>query len=88
MPFIPAAVLVYDVEHWLVFIDKQLCRLVDRLSAMGYRHTLEAQGRVKTVGGREYDFTKILPEFREKGVVTVVDAGDNCRVLYSSAHGR
>ena len=64
-------------------IDKQLCELVDRLRAKGYRHNLEAELQVRRMGGDpgEYDFVKVLPEFREKGVVTIVDADRNDRVL-------
>ena len=37
---------------------------------------------------REHDFSKFLPEFREKGVVTVVDADDGDRLLHSSVRAR
>ena len=59
------------MEVWVV-IDKQLCELVDRLRAMGYRHTLELELRFVKVGGDpgKFDSTIFLPEFREKGVVT------------------
>ena len=68
------------------WIDVKLCGLVDQLRAMGYRHTLEVELRLTLgIGGgpEECDFSRFLPEFREKGVVTVVD-GD--QVLHSSAH--
>ena len=56
-------------------IDEQLCGLVDRLNAMGYLHTLEAEVRLTVIGGYhtvEHDFAKLLPKFREKGVVTII----------------
>ena len=75
-------------EAW-ASIDKELCELVDRLGATGYRHTLEAELRLTGIKGDrgEYDFAKFLPEFREKGAVTIVDVtwrGD--QLLHSSAH--
>ena len=65
------------------FIDREMCGLVDRLRATGYRHTLEAEIQV-TMGGCYFgrkDFTKCLPKFREKGV-TIITTGD--LVLHSS----
>lgn len=87
---------VWYMHKWKIFsqrmgawglIDKQLCELVDRLCFMGYRHTLEAELRLAEIEGKpgEYDFTGFLPEFRAKGVVTVVH-GD--QLLHSSAHHR
>ena len=73
--------LVWPEIHWLleawVPIDEQLCGLADRLRAMGCRHTLEVELRVKEAGGdpKSYDLTKVLPKFREKGVVTIIDCG-------------
>lgn len=66
---------VHQITAWTP-IDKELCGVVDRLGVVGYRHTLEAELRVYKVEGDqgEYDFTKLLPEFSEKGVVTIVDA--------------
>lgn len=63
------------IEAW-ASIDKELCTVVDRLGAMGYRHTLEAELRLVRIEGDhgECDFTELLPEFGEKGVVTIVDA--------------
>ena len=55
------------------FVDEQLCRLVDRLRTTGYHHTLEVELRLEG-DPSEYDFTKVLPGFREKGVLTVIDA--------------
>lgn len=59
------------MEAW-ASIDEELCRLVDRLCAMGYRHTLEVELRLEEIPGgpRKYGFTEFLHKFREKGVVT------------------
>ena len=77
------------VFHWETrpWIDRQLCELVDRLRVTGYRHSLEVELRRTAVGDDqgEWDPTKLLPEFRERGVVTVVDAANGDRLLYSSA---
>jgi len=84
------------MENWRIFarkmegwhsIDKQLCRLVDRLRSTGYRHTLEVELRPVEIGGDfgECDFTKLLPEFRENGIVIVTDGE---RVLHSSTRDR
>ena len=72
------------------FVDEQLCGVVDRLRAMGYRHTLEAELRLTDIGGDpgKYDFTIFLPEFREKGIVTIIDAAHGDRLLHSSIHNR
>lgn len=77
------------MEEW-VLIDEQLCGLVDRLRAMGYRHTLEAELRLVAVEGGPggYDFAGFLSKFREKGMVTVVNAVRGDRVLHSSIHNR
>ena len=81
-------IFVWSAEEWTL-IDKYLCRLVDRLHTMGYRHTLEAELRLTEVDDPgKYDFTTVLSEFKEKGVVTVVDAVHGDRVLYSSARNR
>ena len=75
-----------QMERWAL-IDKELCGLVNRLRATGYRHTLEVELRITRVGGDigMYDFTELLAEFREKGVVTVIDAFRGNRVLHCSA---
>ena len=67
-------------------VDRQLCELVDRLRAAGYRHTLEVELRLVVTRNNlaEYDCTRLLPEFGEKGVVTIVDTDHGNRVLYSS----
>ena len=74
------------MEEW-AFTDKALCKLVDRLRAMGYFHTLEVELRITKIGDGPggYDFTKFLPEFREKGVVTIIVAVNGDRLLHSSA---
>ena len=61
-------------ESW---IEKQLCELVDRLRATGHRHTLEAELRFPHLNGdlSEGDFAGLLPEFREKGVLTDATPG-------------
>ena len=54
-------------------VDKQLCEVVDRLRAMGHRHTLEVELRFAGEDDLDgNDFTHLLPGFREKGVVTVI----------------
>ena len=58
-----------ETEAWTL-VDKQLCGLVDRLRAMGYRHTLEVELRLGRSPGKD-GFTKFLPEFKEKGVVII-----------------
>ena len=85
---------VWHVYDWGIFtqqsalIDKELCGLVHRLHTRGYRCTLEVELRLAEVGGGHgwYDFISLFPEFRERGVVTVVDAAaPRDRVLHSSA---
>ena len=63
-------------EAW-VPIDEELCGLADRLRAMGCRHSLEVELRVREAEGdpESYDPIKVLPGFREKGVVTIIDCG-------------
>ena len=52
-----------------------MCRLVDQLCTLGYRHPLEGELRLVEVRSPGvYDFTAFLPEFGEKGVVTTVEA--------------
>lgn len=78
--------LVRRLYNWDVFakkkkkkralVDKRLCRLVDQLCATGYHDA----------GG--YNFTTILPGFREKGVVTLIYAARDDRVLHCSARSR
>jgi hypothetical protein len=74
------------MEAW-TSIDKRLCELVDQLRETGYRHTLEVELRLMKIRGDpgKYDFTKFLPEFGEKGVVTIVH---DAQVIHSSTHNR
>ena len=74
------------MEEWTL-LDEELCGLVDRLRATGYRHILEAELRLTKIEDDPgaWDFTKFLPKFREKGAVTVVDAAHGDRLLHSSA---
>lgn len=67
-------------------IDEELCGLVGRLRATGYRYNLEVELRLTTTGNDlgKYDFTKFLPKFRERGVVTVAYYN---HLLHSSVHG-
>ena len=71
-------------------VDNQLCELVDRLRAMGYRHTLEAELRfLNMIGNPEIrDFNTFLPKFGEKGVVTVINTIQGRRFLHSSTRDR
>jgi len=75
------------VRRW-ASIDKQLCELVARLGRMGYRHTLEVEVQFTEIDydPGKYEFTQFLPEFREKGVVTIIDVVHDL-VLHSSAVG-
>jgi len=70
------------------WVDEQLCGLVDRLGVMGYHRTLEAELRFDKIAGGlgEHGFTNVLPEFKEKGVVTFIDTSRGDQVVYSSAH--
>ena len=66
--------LIPEMRAW-VSTDEQLCGLVDRLHATGYRHTLEVELRLAGIGsGAEKDYyAEFLPEFREKGAVIITD---------------
>ena len=77
------------MEAWAL-IDRDLCGLVDRLHRVGYRHTLEVELRLMKIGSEpgEYDFTKVLPDFREKGAVTIIDGAGGDQLLHSSTHNR
>ena len=77
------------MEGW-VSVDKELCELVDRLRARGYHRTLVVELQLMTFGDDpgKYDFTRFLPEFREKGIVAIVDTAHGDRVLHSSARNR
>jgi len=82
-------IFALEVEDWTL-IDEQLYRLVDRLRTTGYHHTLEVELRLTHAGEFpvKHGFTKLLPVFREKGVVIITDAAHEGRVLYSSNHNR
>jgi len=73
------------IREWAM-IDKQLCELVARLGRTGYRHTLEVEVQFTEVDHDpgKYEFTEFLPEFRERGVVTIIDTVHDL-VLHSSA---
>ena len=77
-----------EVKKW-ASIDEHMCGLVDRLRAMEYHHTLEAELRFRPQGGDDivmYDFSRFFPKFREKGIVTVVDIVHGDRIFHSSVH--
>lgn len=71
-------------------IDKELCRLVDRLRAAGYRRTLEVELRLLSVvcNPARYEFSKVFPGFEEKGVVSIIYTFNGNQVLRSSIHNR
>jgi len=77
------------MEAW-VPIDEHLCRLVDWLRLVGYRHIPEVELQLTMIVDHhgERTFTKFLPGFREVGIVTIKDAAHPDRVLYSSTHNR
>ena len=77
------------VEDWAL-VDDQLCELVDRLCAMGYRHTLKAELRFFDVRDdpKIHNYATFLPKFREKGTVTVVNTTHDSRLLHSSTRDR
>ena len=76
-------------EGW-VSADKGLCELVERLRAKGYHHTPAVELQLMIVGGDpgKYGYTGFLPEFREKGIETIVDTARGDRILHSSACSR
>ena len=47
-----------------------------RRHTAGCRHTIETQLQLTKIGDDpgKYDFADLLPEFRKKGIVTVIDA--------------
>ena len=76
------ATLAEGMERW-TSIDEQLCGLVDQLRGSGYRHTLEVEvgfAKIVEYPGR-HDPANFLPEFRGKGIVTIIDvsSGDRLR---------
>jgi len=68
-------------------LDEEFCEVVDRLRAVGHPHTLEVELRFTQVEGYpgEINFTKVLPGFREKGAVTIIDDACGDVVHRSSA---
>jgi len=51
------------------------CRLVDKLCALGYKHTLELEFRLGSVSlDPNLNFRGFLPKFRKKGRVRVYGA--------------
>lgn len=83
------ATFARQMEGWTQLIDKQLHVLIDRLRVTGYRPTLEVELRLLGIGDelRDYGFTKFLPEFEEKGVLTIIDAADGGRLHSSTRNG-
>jgi len=71
-------------------VDEQLRVLVDRLHGMGYRRTLEVELRLAKIRGDlgRDQFTKFLPAFGEKGIVTVIDVVRGDRLFHSSIPNR
>ena len=65
-------------------IDKQLCKIVDRLHATRQDH-VEVEVELRFIWDRDdpikVDFTKFLPGFGEKGVVTAIHTTRGGRIL-------
>jgi hypothetical protein len=64
-----------DNPSWMRF-DNMLCELIDRLQKSGYRHTLEVELQAEYVElkeGESLEYQGVLPKFREKGRVSVVE---------------
>ena len=61
-------------------IDEKLCGLVDLLPAVGQRHTLGVELRLREVRDDLEEW--VSPKFMEKGAVSVVDD------VHSSVHNR
>jgi hypothetical protein len=56
--------------------DDMLCELIDRLQKSGYTHILEVEfraGYVEPEDGESLGDQGILPKFREKGRVSVIE---------------
>lgn len=90
--------VMYALNEWtsqrsmqgLDLVDKELCQLVDRLRAVGYRRTLEVELRFARIAidpGKD-GCVKFLPRFEEKGVVTIAGNVRGGQVFYSSALNR
>ena len=68
-------IFAQGMEKW-TSIDKDLCGIVDQLRTMGHCHILEVELRFARVSADDpgkYSFTDLLPEFGEKGIVTIID---------------
>jgi hypothetical protein len=64
-----------DNPSWMRF-DNMLCELIDQLQKSGYRHILEVEFRAECVElkeGESLENQGVLPKFREKGRVSVID---------------
>jgi len=68
-----------------IIADNSLCRLVDRLQGFGYKHRLDVVLGIGGDGiqGLSVSFEKLLPKFRERGRVIVLERR-NKRVVYHS----
>ena len=80
-------VFARKIEGWDL-IDAHLCSLVDRLRAVGYHHTLEVELRLMKTGDfpGKLGFSRLLPAFREEGVVTITDAALGGRAVHCSTY--
>jgi len=65
--------------------DNCLCRLIERLQGFGYKHRLDVVLGIGEEDAQELsvNFEKLLPKFRERGRVTVVERMSK-RVVYRS----
>lgn len=80
-----------ELEYWPLsscpsLIDTALSHLVDRLRASGYEHTLELEFRFGPGSAEihfDADLKESFPHFRERGLVTVIDAMGG-KMLHSS----
>jgi len=82
--------LAERVGEW-TSADGSLSEVVARLGRKGYYHVLEVELRLtKTEDDPgKYEFARFLPRFREKGIVTIVDAVHDNQVLHlSTTHER
>ena len=94
--------IIFRAEHvrdWVTFerqmkawvlVDEQSCGMVDRLRSTGHRCPLEVELRLSEIKGDavKFDFTKFLPEFREKGVVTITNTVRSTQSLHPFAYYR
>ena len=72
-----------QIKSW-VLVDEQPCGMVDRLRSTGHRYPLEVELRLPKIKGDavKFDFTKFLPELREKGVVTITNTVRSTQPLH------